>query len=676
MAVNILGLMRFGLASRSAPFFVLLFALLVAGLAQSFVSNGGMPNISWVLYAIAITLFLGVLQVMRHAPAPQLASGHLFVEAARSLEPMRLRHAVVFGAALLAGAISLAQFGQMNNAAGWRWHFASVALLLVAFARGPLWLTQRPSRQHLVLNGLVPAMLGVAVAGLALALRLHQLDQFPLGVWLDEADNANHALRMVREANYLPVYAEWTNLPAHFLYVMAFAFQKFGGDAIAMRYVPVFFGVLTVVLAFLLFRRWFGNSIGFVAAVFIAVMRWHLTFSRLAMHGITVPFFVLLVLLLLDMALARKQLAPFAWLGVAMGYALCFYTPLRVLPVVLGVFVLSLAAAALLKKRSLGRCGMAMGVAAFIIGCALTVGPFAQYALQHPDAVLRRTNEVSLLNGSSRLEKDLPTALRHQLSQQMLMFTVRGDNNGRHNLPGAPLLDPLMSLLFVLGLAGAILRVRHAANWLMLLVFGLMNLPGLLSLEIESPHALRSIGALPAVVYFACLPLWALQQTWLAWQPAPRSKWLFRFGLCALLVVTGLINYRRFFGSQQKNPAVKQAFSLTETLVAQETNRLIATNHVVVLSDAFRFQPVAEYLISDLSRVSTWNGVQPLLLEQVCRSGQELAVIAEPKFVEALQALQVRESASELQPLLSPADQSTLAWQLIIPAQADRMCSP
>jgi hypothetical protein len=281
-----------------------------------------------------------------------------------------------------------------------------------------------------------------------------------------------------------------------------------------------------------------------------------------------------------------------------------------------------------------------------------------------------------LLNESSRLEKDLPTALRHQVSQQMLMFTVRGDNNGRHNLPGAPLLDPVLSVLFVLGLAGAILRVRHAANWLMLLVFGLMNLPGLLSLEIESPHALRSIGALPAVVYFACLPLWALQQAWLAWQPVPRSKWLFRLGLCALFVVTGLINYRWFFGSQQQNPTVQQAFSLTETVVAQETNRLIATNHVVVLSDSFRFQPVAEYLISDLSRVSAWNGVQPLLVEQMCRSGQGLAVIAEPRFVEALRALQARESASELQPLLSPVNQLPIAWQWVIPARADRVCSP
>lgn len=72
------------------------------------------------------------------------------------------------------------------------------------------------------------------LAWLVHLLRLHQLEQFPPTVFFDEADNANVALRIVRNTDFQPVYAGFTNLPAHFLYVMAWMFQNFGGDLLPL----------------------------------------------------------------------------------------------------------------------------------------------------------------------------------------------------------------------------------------------------------------------------------------------------------------------------------------------------------------------------------------------------------------------------------------------------------
>ena len=79
------------------------------------------------------------------------------------------------------------------------------------------------------------------------------------------------------------------------------------------------------------------------------------------------------------------------------------------------------------------------------------------------------------------------------------MFNVRGDFNGRRNVPLRPMLDPVTGLGFVLGLlvlwrARADGRARFLAAAL-----ALGFAPS--ALAVEGPHALRAIGAAP----FACV---------------------------------------------------------------------------------------------------------------------------------------------------------------------------
>src|SRR5207245_4198417 len=89
------------------------------------------------------------------------------------------------------------------------------------------------------------------------------------------------------------------------------------------------------------------------------------------------------------------------------------------------------------------------------------------------------------------------------LAATLLMFHVHGDDNWRHNLPGAPMLDPLTGALFVLGLVLVCRRPRdRAAPTLLFAWLFAMLLPNLLSVE-GVPHGLRSCGVLPAVALLA-----------------------------------------------------------------------------------------------------------------------------------------------------------------------------
>ncbi len=580
---------------------------------------------------------------------------------------------LMIGTAWVFTGFSVALFVNHESNQAWLLHGIGLVLFCVAFVgTGPALSSISPSPSftwllRLRLSRTDVFTIGAFVATCVLAgwLRLHQLDRFPANVFFDEADNANHALRIVRDTDFRPVYVFFTNLPAHFLYVMAWMFEHYGADPIAMRYTAVVFGVATVALTFLLFRRWFGWVIAFIGAFFLAVMREHLTFSRLAMHGITVPFFVVLVLYLLDRALAHKRLFDWAMLGIALGLSLCFYTPLRILPpLILGyLFVLGLLTIA---RRRIKFKQLIAPVIIMLIGCVIAVAPFAQYALRKPEIVFSRTDEVSLLNADKRLEKNLPLALWYQANQHFLMFNIRGDNNGRHNLPGAPLLDPIMGTLFVAGLVLALAQIargqshRHR-NTLMLLMLITMNLPGILSLEIEAPHALRSIGTLPAALYFACLPLaWLTQYT-------NRIRWPIKAAAIGVLcAVVGLYNYNWFFNIQANDPQVWAAYSPAESIVAREANRQMADSDII-LSDKFRYQPIAEFLIQDLSRVQSWNGTT--MLEIPSDRERAITIIVEPDLVQKLQVLQRTCPHAMLQPIPSPIDQSALAYELHIPQQ-------
>jgi len=563
-------------------------------------------------------------------------------------------------AAIVYSVVSITLFEHQEDQHAWQTHFLSVLLFICAFISVPKkvtlqkWLTQQNVWASIAL---------LIVAAIALFMRLHQLEQFPQTIFFDEADNAAQAIKLVRNTDVRPVYVESTNLPAHFLYVMAWMFQHYGGNALAMRYTTVLFGVATVILAFLLFKRWFGWPVAFLGAFCLAVMRWNLTFSRLAMHGITVPFFVFLAVYLLDRAWANRRLFDWALLGLALGFSLCFYTPLRVLPVAIIGFLGLMALITFIKQRSIGKAKEMMAPAiVLLLGLLIAVAPFGQYALRKPEVVFARTEEVSFFNSTKRLEPSLPGALWNQVSQYFLMFNVRGDSNPRHNLPDAPLLDPIMGALFLVGAGMALWRINRRNNALMWILLIAMNLPGIFSLEIEAPHALRSIGTMMPALYFICLPLAWLYQRFS--QISGPKKATFAAALCA---VVGFYNYYWFFEVQAKDPRVAAAYSPADTLVAREANRLISANNDVILSDNFRYQPIAEFLIHDLSHVQSWNGQPPLTLPNPRDRNRDLSIIVAPDFLAPLQSLQTTCASATLAPVTSPIDQSTIAYALHLP---------
>ncbi len=464
----------------------------------------------------------------------------------------------------------------------WQQHLASVALVLAAAVVYDLGgSTRRQGQDGAPASGLygtvrrwgkscgaawkVWAGLGGSML-LALVLRVYQLDVLPFGVWYDEAGHGLQALRILSDPRYRPLFEGAIQGPTHYVYLVAASFQLFGVSAASIRLASVLFGVLAVPAAFWVGRELFDRRVGLVLAYLVAVSSWLVTLSRLGMYATSsTPFFSLAVLACLLLALRRGRLIEFALSGLLLGLGLCFYTSFRLFVPVVGLFLLYAAFYEWRRTHALPRTRFWLGLAAMAVTATLVVAPLVWFATAHPDIYWSRVQETFIFSGKSEAER-LP-ALLENIKRHVLMFNWRGDPNGRHNLPGAPMLDDISAALMVVGLAYSLRRVRDPRYALLPVWLGLTLLGGILSLDFEAPQSLRANGAVGAAYVLAVVPIAVLVRAWRVGDGRYYPNWVW-WPLAAVLAMAGLANVDTYFVKQANDFSTWAAHSTAETLTA------------------------------------------------------------------------------------------------------------
>jgi hypothetical protein len=544
-------------------------------------------EIGLLLYAVAIPLFATLAKRQRIIPTRDthvsqhsgITSNTRFSDAVRSMWPW-------MAAATVTSIISLLTILRQANGLGITLYAASIALFAVALWRGSGESTEASSGHSK--HGQEPKGIFahidlwlLAILAIALFLRLYKFPSIPFGTWYDEAVAGLDARRVLQDASYQPIFWESMNHPAHHLYLFALAMRLFGDNILALRTVSVLFGIGTVLAAYLFGREYGGRRWGLLFAFLVTTMRWNINFSRIAMNSIDVPFFAFLTLYFALRA-ARSRMASLSDLagtGLVMGLGICFYTGFRLFSLALLFFasgwllwhVISHNKAAPITDDAEILNGLTvrhllLGLGVFALATWISLMPVAQFAALHQDTFWQRTQTVSIF--TNRDEPNLAKALTDSAQKHLLMFNYKGDNNGRHNLPAAPMLEKLSAILFALGIGAAIARRDGIGMFfLVLLPFGLAG--GIFSLDFEAPQSLRSIASLPAAVYFIAL---ALTYLWVEWKwaahiEAPHLSWI---PALAVLGAIAISNGMAYFGRQAEDIGVWQSFSVTETLVGKD----------------------------------------------------------------------------------------------------------
>lgn len=426
---------------------------------------------------------------------------------------------------------------------------------------------------------------------LALFLRQYRFDELPFGTWYDEAANALQAIRMMEEPEYSIIYTDAINATIHYLGLIYLAFDFVDISTQSVRLISVVMGMGTVLAAFMVGRELFGRPMGLTLAFLMAVSRWNINFSRIGMYNISTPLFELLTLGFFLRGLRRASMTEFALAGLSIGLGLYYYSAFQLFVLMFGIYliILTLFSRGFFKQ-------MWLGLAVMIMTSALVFTPLGLYAYENSEQYFSRTEQTSIFSDKSP-EEQIP-ALIENAKKHLLMFNYKGDPNGRHNLPGAPMLDPYIAAFMVVGLGLSLVRITSLRTLFLPMWLVASLLGGILSLSFEAPQSLRSIGTMPVVYILAILPL---HMIWQAWQRTDGRLYprFFALPLAVLMVIIGWYNIDFYFNKQANDFASWNAFSTPETLAAELLMELDGDTDAYVIS-FFHGHPTLQFLARDI----------------------------------------------------------------------------
>lgn len=406
----------------------------------------------------------------------------------------------------------------------------------------------------------------VGVLAVAVFVRVYQIDTFPLGVWYDEAVWGVNARAVLRDVNYRPIFVDNLLFPQLALYTAGL--HAYGeANVYGMRFVHALLASVGVAAAYVVGRELRGAWFGLAMAALLAVMRWSINFSRFALPGPETVTFTLITLYFAIRFVRYGRLRDSLWFGVSMAFGVYFYRPYVLQLVAVGVYLLL---AYPFRQRPWRRT-LALG-ATTLLAALVVLMPLGLFILDRGPEYFYRLGQVSIFNENL---PDVNEALLQNMVKHLEMFHLRGDNNGRHNLPGEPMLDPVMGSLFIIGLFVALRDWRRGKEHIAFLIsIGVALWGGIFSLSFEAPQSLRAIGAITGIIYFAALGLTEAGRTAILYlRQIPSislslARGLAAAGALALLVVMAYWNFEVLFVQQRANYAVWREYSTTETLTA------------------------------------------------------------------------------------------------------------
>ncbi|MEM7115204.1 MAG: glycosyltransferase family 39 protein, partial [Chloroflexota bacterium] len=293
------------------------------------------------------------------------------------------------------------------------------------------------------------------------------LRDVPPGLTHDEADHGITAWSIVEGVRAIYFTIGYGREP-FYDYATAVLMSFLGPTYLAGRLTAVFFSLPLIAAMYAWVKRAFDPTTALLTAASLATSFWPLMVGRQALRSTTLPTLFALAVLLFWLGLKRLEIGErrlrqspttttplhhytnpyFLATGLLIGLTFYTYIPARIL---WGVFPATAVYLMLARRKGTGK--VWWGVL-LIGGLGLIVAaPLFSYLANNPGTEVRidelQTPLTAVLDGNvSPLWQNIRASLR--------LFTIEGDSTIRYNLPGRPFLQPIMGILFYIGLAFAV----------------------------------------------------------------------------------------------------------------------------------------------------------------------------------------------------------------------------
>jgi hypothetical protein len=370
-----------------------------------------------------------------------------------------------------------------------------------------------------------PALISVlAIVLLAAVLRFYRLAELPPGLWFDEAWSSVAARNSAAQGLF-PVYfaANFGGLHPAIVYLARLA-NALSDNPLSLRYAVAVVSTCTVAVSFIAYRTIFALGAGgansasdspafnlqsllshpqflaFLATLILAITYPFVHFSRL---GLESGFAVLAGLLMfgsLAVAMQRERAGWFALMGGLLGLSLYTCNTARLFP-----FALSVAYWGVVVVRGRGKWRRYLGWYGLLVATAVVAFlPLGLYLLTHWSVLTTRASVVAY-NTLGPGAESVPLAILRNVGRTVggLFLPGLGDHIARHNLPGRPMFDPFLALLFGLGTVALARKWKRPSSILLTSWAGVMLLPVILA--DGAPTYSRIFGAVPALCAMAAL---------------------------------------------------------------------------------------------------------------------------------------------------------------------------
>ena len=398
-----------------------------------------------------------------------------------------------------------------------------------------------------------------------------KFNSIPKNLTFDEIEFSKLALSLDKKP-YTPYSSYATGHSTLYFYILLFSLKLFGISSFALRLPSAIFGAITPLILYLVLRKsiqktFFTHSpliqeILPIAGTFLfTTMRWYFEFARFSFEATFLLFLELISLLFLLKYTDHHQKKWLVLSALFAGLAYNSYQPGRIFFVIplLMIFLTILERKQHRLDFSFFSPQTAHTFFSFLIPFVVVILPLTVYLTMNQDV---RMYQQFYPDNHEMSVGEKGQFLWRNISSTALMFSVKGDVNGRHNYPNKPALNPIMSVLCIIGFVICIKNIRQKTNQLFILYFFLALIPALLTYPWENPNMLRTITVLPSLVYFSTVALGGL---FYLGEHRLKVRYTFLiFAVSTLVSLSAIYDLRTYFVHQAE--VFKESFEATQPL--------------------------------------------------------------------------------------------------------------